>query len=248
MSPRDDLHLDPELIGLLALGENPGTPEQIATTRRHLSSCGQCSNEAEQLAAVARHARQITPADSLVAAPDHVWDAIAAQVAPSAAPAALAEVAPLPPRRRASWVATAAAACVGLVVGAGATHLAASGQSAAAPGPAAPAVVAAASLAPLPGSRAQGNVRVVSTAGGPRVVVDVTGLAPVDGYYEVWLLDRKGDKLVALGALDGSAMGSFAMPRGIAMADYPVVDVSLQSPNGDPSHSHHSLARATLPT
>jgi hypothetical protein len=242
VSPREHEHLDPELIGLLALGESPGSPDEVAATQHHLAACGACRSEVDELAAVVRQARQITPADALVAPPASVWDAIAAEVAdpPEAAP--VAEVVPLARRRRTSWVSVAAAACLGLVVGGGATYAATSSQRTNAPST----VVAQASLAPLPGSDARGNVEVVSTSSGPRVVVDVTGLAKPEGYYEVWLLDAKGDKLVALGALDGSAKGSFAMPQGIAMTDYPVVDVSLQAPNGDPSHSHHSLVRGTL--
>jgi hypothetical protein len=244
VSPRDDLHLDPELIGLLALGESPATPDELAAPQRHLALCGQCSSEVDELAAVTRQVRQVSGgAEPMVAPPAHVWGAVVAEVDAQATPST--DVVVLAARRRVSWVATAAAACVGLLVGGGAMYLATSPQRATTP-PAA--VVASASLAPLPGSTASGNVEVVSTAAGPRVQVDVTGLAPVDGYYEVWLLDRNGQKLVALGALDGSARGSFAMPQGIAMTDYPVVDVSLQAPNGDPSHSHHSLVRGTLPT
>ena len=245
MSPRDEQHLDPELIGLLALGENPGTPDELATTQRHLASCARCSAEVEELAAVTRQVRQTTGAERLVAPPALVWDAVVAEVDGAPEGSASADVVLLAPRRRVSWLTTAAAACIGLVVGGGAMFAATSGQRSTAP---APAVVASASLAPLPGSSATGNVQVVSTSSGPRVQVDVTGLAPGNGYYEVWLLDKDGKKLVALGALDGSARGSFAMPQGIAMTDYPVVDVSLQAPNGDPSHSHHSLVRGTLPT
>lgn len=241
MSPRDEQHLDPELIGLLALGENPGTPDELAATQRHLASCARCSAEVEELAAVTRQVRATTGAERLVAPPAQVWEAVRAEVDGAAS----AEVVPIATRRRVSWVTTAAAACIGLLVGGGAVYAATAGQRATVP---APAVVASASLAPLPGSTASGNVQVVSTSSGPRVQVDVTGLAPVSGYYEVWLLDKDGKKLVALGALDGSARGSFAMPQGIAMTDYPVVDVSLQAPNGDPSHSHHSLVRGTLAT
>lgn len=242
MSPRDDGHLDPELLALLALGETPGTPEETAEAQRHLARCGHCSSELDELSTVARRARQVTPSDRLVEPPASVWAGIAAELSPSTPGM------PAPRRatgaRRASWLSLAAAACVGLLVGGGAVYAATSSVR---PAPA-PSVVATASLAPLPGSTAQGRVEVVSTSSGPRVVVDVSGLAKSDGYYEVWLLDRAGDKLVALGALDGSARGSFAMPQGIAMTDYPVVDVSLQPPDGNPQHSHHSLVRGTLQT
>jgi len=248
VSPRDDLHLDPELMALLALGETPGTPDEIAAARKHIASCGSCSAEVDELSAIARQARQVTPADALVPPPPAVWDAIAAEtgmVAATSSDAPLGEVVPLR-RRRSSWLQLGAAACVGLIVGGGAVFAATTGSRAPAP-VAAPSVLAAASLAPLEGSKASGNVEVVSTAAGPRVLVDVTGLAKPDGFYEVWLLDRKGDKLVALGALDGTSQGSFAMPPGVAMSDFPVVDVSLEPSDGNPGHSHHSLVRGTLP-
>ena len=107
-------------------------------------------------------------------------------------------------------------------------------------------VLAQASLAPLPGSSASGRVEVVQTSAGPQVQVDVSGLAPKDGYYEVWLLDKDGKKLVALGALNGASKGSFDMPSGISMNDYPVVDVSFEPPDGNPGHSHLSQVRGTL--
>jgi hypothetical protein len=237
--PRDEPHLDPELIALLALGETPGTAEEGAAARRHLERCPTCRAEVDELSVVSRQARLVTPGDTLVPPPPAVWDAVAAEVGrsavapPSAVPA---------PRRRISWLATAAAACVGLVVGGGATYAVTAAQRDAAP----PTIVAEASLAPLPGATATGSAEVVTTASGPRVLVDVTGLAAPDGYYEVWLLDPQGNRLVALGALDGSSRGSFAMPAGVAMSDYPVVDVSLEPPDGNPDHSHHSLVRGTL--
>ena len=86
-------------------------------------------------------------------------------------------------------------------------------------------------------------MQVVSTASGPVVSVDVSGLARPDGFYEVWLLDTDGTKLIALGVLDGADKGEFAMPPGVSMADFPVVDVSLEPSDGDPDHSHQSLVR-----
>jgi anti-sigma factor RsiW len=248
VSPRDDLHLDPELIALLALGETPGPPDEIAAARAHLASCGHCAAEVDELSAIARQARQVTPADALVSPPPAVWDAIAAEtgVRATGSEPTTAETVVALRRHRTSWVQLAAAACVGLVVGGGAVLAATSGSRAPAAG-VTPSVLAAASLAPLEGSTARGKVEVVSTSSGPRVLVDVTGLAKPDGFYEVWLLDRKGDRLVALGALDGTSQGSFAMPPGVAMSDFPVVDVSLEPSDGDPGHSHHSLVRGTLP-
>ena len=89
-------------------------------------------------------------------------------------------------------------------------------------------------------------MQVVSTGSGDKVAVDVSGLAKPDGFYEVWLLDAEGTKLIALGVLDGTDKGEFAMPPGVSMADFPVVDVSLEPSDGDPGHSKKSLVRGTL--
>jgi hypothetical protein len=243
VSPRDTAprsgHLDPEVIALLALGESPGTGDDFIGAQRHLQSCDACRHEVEAFSAVASTARTITPDDALVAPPASVWAAIAGELQ-EPAPALPVE---LRSRRRSSWLSLAAAACVGLLLGSGVMYAATSGQRTTV----APTIVAEASLSPLPGSQASGNVEVVSTSGGAQVLVDVSGLAKPDGFYEVWLLDRKGEKLIALGVLDNTDKGTFAMPPGVAMSDYPVVDVSLEPSDGNPEHSHHSLVRGTLP-
>ena len=246
MSPRDTTpysgHLDPELLALLALGESPGTGDDFIGAQRHLEACEACRHHLEALSSVASTARTITAEDTLVAPPDSVWSGISAELA-APAPTLPAGVVALSARRRTSWVAVAAAACIGIVVGSGVMYAATSSQRATV----AQTVVAEASLSPLPGSKATGSVEVVSTSTGSQVVVDVSGLAAPDGFYEVWLLDAKGEKLIALGVLDSSDKGTFAMPPGVAMSDYPVVDVSLEPSDGNPAHSHHSLVRGTLP-
>ncbi|MGD9955077.1 MAG: anti-sigma factor [Candidatus Nanopelagicales bacterium] len=239
-TPRD-LHLDPELLALLALGERAGTPEEVAATEQHLQACAICSSELDELSAVVRTARTVTPDDALVEPPDSVWAAVAAEVAHDAAPAD--EVAAVRRRRRPGWVLVAAAACVGLVVGAGAVY----GVVSDGDGGGSPTVLASAPLEPLTSQGARGVAQVVQTPSGPRVDVDVSGLAKADGFYEVWLLDKDASKLISLGVLDSSDHGEFAMPPGISMSDYPVVDVSLEPDDGDPAHSKNSLVRGVLP-
>jgi len=243
-----DLHLDPELLALLALGERPGAPEEIAATEEHLQTCAVCTSELDELSAVVRTARTVTPDDALVAPPESVWAAVAAEVGhiPSgtdAADAAVDEVAAVRRRRRPGWVLVAAAACVGLVVGAGAVY----GVVSDGDGDGSPTVLASAQLEPLTSQGARGVAQVIDTPSGPQVSVDVSGLAKADGFYEVWLLDKDASKLISLGVLDSTDHGEFAMPPGISMSDYPVVDVSLEPDDGDPSHSKNSLVRGVLP-
>ena len=243
MSPAQrDLHLDPELLSLLALGERPGAPQEVVAAEQHLQSCAVCSSELDELSAVVRTARTVTPDDSLVAPPESVWAAVAAEAGLDAAPAdELATVRQR--RRRPGWVLVAAAACVGLVVGAGAVYGIASDGD----GNGSPTVLASAPLEPLEGKAARGLAQVIETPSGPQVSVDVSGLEKADGFYEVWLLDKDAKKLISLGVLDGTDHGEFAMPPGISMSDYPVVDVSLEPDDGDPSHSKNSFVRGVLP-
>jgi hypothetical protein len=109
--------------------------------------------------------------------------------------------------------------------------------------------VAQAVLAPLTDSVATpGEAEVLDSPDGQVVRVDARGLPANDGFYEVWLLDSGATKLVALGALPAGSVGTFTVPPGLSIADYPVVDISLESYDGDPSHSKNSLMRGVLET
>ena len=94
---------------------------------------------------------------------------------------------------------------------------------------------------------ASGSASVVSTPSGKRLVVDVSKLPPMAGrFYEVWLIDDNIKKMVSLGVLDGST-GQFAIPNGVDVSAYPIVDVSVQQP-GNPAHSGDSVLRGTIKT
>ena len=110
--------------------------------------------------------------------------------------------------------------------------------------------VAQAVLAPLPNKpvSSPGQATVMDSADGQVVRVDARSLPASDGFYEVWLLDEGLTKLVALGALPAGSVGTFTIPPGMSVADYPVVDISLESYDGDPSHSKNSLMRGELKT
>lgn len=248
MSPHDGVHLDGEVIALMALGERPGTPEESAAAERHLATCGQCSSELDELSAVARTARSIGP-DHLVAPPPEVWAGIQRELVASAPGASSSgTVVDLGERRRrrTGWLPLLAAACVGVLVGGGATFAAMNDDGT--PSTGTPTVIASAALDPLEGSTATGSVDVVQGPTGPQVVVDVSGLTKDEnGFYEVWLLDKDAKKLIALGVLDDTDKGVFTMPPGVSMNDFPIVDVSLEPDDGDPNHSHNSVVRGQLP-
>jgi anti-sigma-K factor RskA len=93
---------------------------------------------------------------------------------------------------------------------------------------------------------APGEATVLDSADGKVIRVDARSLPANDGFYEVWLLDSDATKLVALGALPAGSIGTFTVPPGLSIADFPLVDISLESYDGDPSHSKKSLMRGEL--
>lgn len=243
-------HVDPEVLALIALGEPVATEADTA----HLAACPECSDEVAALAATVSTSRSLTAADTLVAPPAAVWDRIrdelglADGVHPDgpAAHGAGAEVIDLASRtrraRRFAWVATAAAA--GLVVGVagGAWWTGRTGD-----GTPSQSVVASTALAPLPGWTVTGQAKVEKEPDGTRVLVLALDKGVSDGgYREVWLIDRSVTRLVSLGVLEG-ATGTFTIPPGLDLTDYPIVDVSQQDFNGNPAHSGNSIIRGTLP-
>lgn len=109
-----------------------------------------------------------------------------------------------------------------------------------------PKVVTQVVLAALPvDPQAKGEAKVVSTGNGRELAVDVSRLAGTDGFYEVWLIDRGVKKMIPLGILHGDR-GEFAIPPGVDLGQYPIVDVSAEPLDGNPQHSGKSLLRGTI--
>ena len=257
-------HCTPEQLALAALREP--LPDADAA---HLAACDQCRTEvgalrrAVDLLAVPEFA---APGAS-VTPPPRVWEAIAAATgvpttpraevlggsprpfeappAPTAAeeaPAAGGTVVPFGPRRRAVLL-TVAATVAGAVIGAGAVAVLRDG-------PARPDVapVAAVALDPLAGSEASGRAEVVERADGTRVLeVELRAEELDDRYYEVWLIDEAVQDMVPVGvAREGTV--TFELPSGLDLDRFPIVDVSAEPLDGDPTHSGVSVARGVLDT
>jgi anti-sigma-K factor RskA len=106
--------------------------------------------------------------------------------------------------------------------------------------------LADARLQALGGSGAEGTAVVVERAD-HSLELDVTlsGGQPGGGYLEVWLAEPGLARMVAVGVLhDGR--GALALPAGLSIRSYPVVDVSDEPLDGDPAHSSDSVARGLL--
>ena len=222
-------HFDTTTLSLIALGETPTAEEAV-----HLVTCDTCRHEWESLRALVVTARDVDEHD-LVAPPAHVWGAISAEISADST-----NVVPLRARRSAlPWVAVAAA--MGLVLGGiGGVVAMQSSQTS-------PVLVATAPLEPLVGYDASGTARVESLDGGDVLAVDVRGLPTTDGYFEVWLLAPDASSMIAIGTLGVGDTGVFPLPPGVSLTDYPIVDISDEAYDGDPTHSTDSVVRGTLP-
>lgn len=244
-------HVEPEDLALLALGEDAGTPADAA----HLAECDECRTEFESLRRIVAAGRETTSDDVPTAPPPAVWERIRGELglggpagvmispplAGTPVPEGADELAARRRRRRtAGWLAVAAAA--GVVLGGlgGAWWASRSTTLDAAT------VVARAALEPLPGRAATGVAAVHEDETGARVVVvEIQGEVTGDGYREVWLLAPDLSGMVSLGLLEGSS-GRFALPEGIDLDRYPLVDVSVEPFDGDVAHSGESIVRGSL--
>ncbi len=250
-------HCEQETLALLALGESAASAEDD----RHLSRCAPCQSDLASLRVVVTTSRQITPADRPVSPPPAVWDRIIGELGIAPAPEALSErdsesesesepvvaVVALDGHRRTRWTRrtarlTAAAAFVAVLAGVVGAGLVRSGGSSD------PVLLAATDLKPLSVANASGSASIHRSDAGETLRVQISGLRNVpDGFYEVWLADKQTKKMVAVGILDANDQGSFDVPGGLDLAEYRVVDVSLEAFDGNPLHSAISVVRGVFP-
>ncbi|OAE00448.1 anti-sigma factor [Arthrobacter sp. OY3WO11] len=111
----------------------------------------------------------------------------------------------------------------------------------------APRPLAEADLAPLAQFSAAGSARVVESADGSRELEVRLSKDEAQGYQEVWLIAPDLSRLVSLGVMN-SESGTFQLPAGLEISEYPIVDVSDEPVDGNPAHSSVSIARGTLAT
>jgi hypothetical protein len=85
---------------------------------------------------------------------------------------------------------------------------------------------------------------VVDRDGAEELTLDASVPDAADGFYEVWLIDEAVDGMVSLGPL--RADGRYPIPAGVDVRAFPVVDVSIEPPDGEPTHSGRSVLRGVL--
>ena len=90
-----------------------------------------------------------------------------------------------------------------------------------------------------------GEAEVLEKGSNEIIKVDVGDLSAASGeYLEVWLIKADLSGLVSLGAI--RADGTYQLPDGLSLSDYPIVDVSTEPHDGNPDHSGLSLLRGEL--
>jgi hypothetical protein len=81
-----------------------------------------------------------------------------------------------------------------------------------------------------------------------RLDLEIEGVEAADGFLELWLIgpgDVSGElRLISLGVVNES--GSYPVPAGIELSAFPIVDISVEPFDGNPSHSGDSLLRGEL--
>jgi anti-sigma-K factor RskA len=137
------------------------------------------------------------------------------------------------PSRRTLFVAAAAAAAV-VAVAVTTLSLGDDGE---------PEVLASTTLERL-GPAGSGSVELLDDGGHLRLRVDTADLDAGDGFLELWVIDTEVQRLVSLGPLRDD--GLYDLPDGLDPAAFPIVDVSVEPIDGDPTHSGASVLRGQL--
>jgi hypothetical protein len=258
-------HIDPERLALFALGEPVATPDES----EHLADCAMCVDDLAALRHAALAGRSTMDVGELESPPESVWlrivDELAigstmtrpAPVGVSVAPRRAGDsdaprVDAVPPTRRERgadaeparrggvWKLWALAASFALIASAG-LGVWVIGQRTAFT------EVAEASLAPFPDHPgAEGTAVVEEQSDGSLAVrVALSADAAPDTFREVWLIKADASDLVSLGVLEGTEQ-TFAVPAGVDLNDFVLVDVSQEPVDGPPTHSGDSIVRGEL--
>lgn len=260
-------HSDPDVLAMMATGD----PDVPAVDVEHVAQCDDCARDLRAFRRIVDIARSGSPADSLDTPAPSVWEGIAATLGLGAGTAGSSLPAPSPAGRAPGTDATTAAGAHGSVpsaipIGSGRRGRRTGWRWLA--GAAAAAIVIAivialvvprntatllaeARLDALPEWRgASGSAILEQRPDGERDIVVTLDLEASDlpsrsGYREVWLLSEDLSRLISLGTM-ASGEHVFALPAEVDLADFPIVDVSLEPVDGDPLHSGDSIVRGTL--
>jgi anti-sigma-K factor RskA len=244
------MHTNPDLLALLALGEDVGTEEDLV----HISDCPTCRTELAAFTAAAGTGRRTSELDLLVAPRPEVWHRISSELhfqqpvaeRPPAVPAPPPELpvpsAPPPDRRSVRTAALALAAVLALVVGIGLG----ANLDRILPGQREVTSVQLNALPDWAGSRGRATIE-RDRDGNRTLVVQISSPEPATGPREVWMANSSADAMIAMGYLD-EGTGRFPVRPDVDLAEYQLVDISQEpSDDHDFRHSGRSMLRGKLP-
>lgn len=260
---RSNAHPAPDQLSAAAAGD--AVPDAVT---EHFATCMRCRDDVD---ALARLLAALAQPVALEDPPADVWDRIRGEIggdlsdAPSEADlpsqdhpsvttgrshiAAPHDELKDRRRRKPRWAITAVAAAVGIVLGAGGAALVGAilggPEDPETPEPPPVATIGEAVLDPTTKDSVQGTARMISSdADGDQLVVSVSDL-PEKGYFEVWLRDEDASRLISLGTVT-STTTTLPVPQGVDLARFPIVDVSQEDFDGDPSHSGVTVAAGPM--
>nr|WP_294691121.1 anti-sigma factor [uncultured Friedmanniella sp.] len=246
------MHTNPDLLALLALGEDVAAEEDLV----HIADCSDCRSELDAFRAAAGTARRTNERDVLVAPRPEVWQRISRELhlQPTSADAVTAPPAAAPTggaapaatnageRRRVRAAAFVLAAALALAVGIGLG----ANLDRVLPGQR---EVAAVPLNALPRfSGSSGRAVVEQDREGNRfLVVTISSPEPATGPREVWMTNSLGEPMIAMGYLQDN-QGRFPIDPSVNLSEFQLIDIS-QEPAGDQDfrHSGVSIVRGKLP-
>lgn len=242
------MHVEPDDLALIALGE--GSERDPA----HVDACQTCAAEVRSLRAV----RDLVSAGGSMSAapPVGVWAGIEAALeepAPTPGPVKPDSGDELGERRRRRSARTQSRqrglSGLGLVAAAAGGAFAmwlgltlADGEEPLTTDT----LVASADLDALDDTVQPAAAEIVERDGNRVLVVEAGDVPDIeDGYLEVWLLAPDASGMVTIGLLE-SGQTEFVLPANLSTDDFPVVDVSVEHYDGDPTHSGNSLWRGSI--
>jgi hypothetical protein len=199
----------------------------------------------DDLHRLGRIARSMTDEDDLLDdPPPDVWAGIAARVDAAEAADDVDPPTVLRPRgdHRRWWLGAAAAAVAVVLAVVGVVVLAGDRGTG-------DRLLASARLDPLAGTPPTvAPVTADLVEAGDRLRLDLpltdADLPRPAGFYEVWLIDPNVEGMISLGPARDD--GTYAVPGDVDYRDFPIVDVSLEAADGNPTHSGDSVLRGTL--
>lgn len=230
---------------------------------QHLEQCAQCQ---AALADIERVVTALHTPNVVEEPPAGLWDRIAADLdneldaaasesatAPtdsaSETDSTVHQLRPPTQSRGAPWWGIFAAAATGAIIGGVGIAAFLNQDTTEEEPPVASSSIGGATLEPVAADDFTGTADMVQHDDGTmELTVDISSAPdPADGYFEVWLRDDEASQLISLGAVTHDTV-TLQVPAGIDLSQYPVVDVSHEHFDGDPSHSGVTLAAGPMET